>query len=485
MSRNPKSLAVRRQTDAPEFRTWFDGSKVVGPKGRPLPVYHGTSEDFEIFDGNRSDSQSRTGAPKGSFFFSSSPDIADSYAVAWQGDFSKQYKDGANLMPAYLSLKNPLKVDAKGENWQDIQYKGRFYDINELVAKAQREEYDGLIVRRVQDKGRGDVEADVATTYVAFKPSQIKSVTGNAGSFDPTNPDIRFSFAGPRSALADHCTLKAAQERLASGENAQEVRKEVGWFLGPDGKMRYEIDDSKACFATSVFFAGKFYPSRFLADARDRAQAGGVGTLGGVLEHPELFDAYPVLRSIRVVARIREGDEQGSFDGRKIDAQAPTKEQLMAVILHEVQHVIQVFEGFAMGGNSESARSAELQRMRIKRREINEAIIDLGRERGGMKPSDDFEYQRNVARHKELVAQRDSLDVQEQSLKHDLAPAANAYKRLAGEVEARNVMARKGMSSCERKEVSPQETADVREEDLLIVFDDSYRIYCVERGGGR
>lgn len=485
MSRNPKSMAVRGQTEAPAFRTWFGESKVMGPKGRPLPVFHGTSEDFEIFDGNRSDSQSRTGAPKGSFFFSSSPDIADSYAVAWQGDFTKQYMDGANLMPAYLSLKNPLKVDARGENWRDIQYKGRFYDINELVAKAQREEYDGLIVRRVQDKGLGDVEADVATTYVAFKPSQIKSVTGNAGSYDPSNPDIRFSFAGPRSALADHCTLKAAQERLACGENAQELRKEVGWFLGPDGKMRYEIDDSKACFATSVFFEGELYPSRFLADARDRAQAGGEGALGSVLEHPELFDAYPGLRDIEVVGRIREGAEQGSFDGQKIDAQAPTQEQLIAVILHEVQHAIQRFEGFAMGGNSESARAAELQIMRVKLREINETIIDLGRERSGMKSSDDVEYQRNVDRHKALVAQRDSLDVQEQSLKHDLAPAAKAYKRLAGEVEARNVMARRGMSSCSRKEVSPQETDDVREEDLLIVFEEPLRVACVERGRAR
>jgi hypothetical protein len=33
---------------------------------------------------------------------------------------------------------------------------------------------------------------------VAFRPEQIKSATGNIGTFDPTNPDIRFSVANPQ-----------------------------------------------------------------------------------------------------------------------------------------------------------------------------------------------------------------------------------------------------------------------------------------------
>lgn len=36
-------------------------------------------------------------------------------------------------------------------------------------------------------------EEYAADAYVAFRPEQIKSALGNVGSFDPTNPDIRFS----------------------------------------------------------------------------------------------------------------------------------------------------------------------------------------------------------------------------------------------------------------------------------------------------
>ena len=40
------------------FWNWFDGSKVVDEKGRPLVVYHGTKDTFDIFDyekGNKYD----------------------------------------------------------------------------------------------------------------------------------------------------------------------------------------------------------------------------------------------------------------------------------------------------------------------------------------------------------------------------------------------------------------------------------------------
>ena len=35
-----------------------------------------------------------------------------------------------------------------------------------------------------------------ATTYIVFKPNQIKSAIGNNGNFDTNNPDIRFAVGG-------------------------------------------------------------------------------------------------------------------------------------------------------------------------------------------------------------------------------------------------------------------------------------------------
>ncbi len=176
------------------FQKWFAGSKVARKDGSPIVVYHGTDKEFDSFDPSKSGSKSNTGTPQGSFYFTDKPDVANSYTVKYQGEWITEHFEGANVKPVFLSIKNPLKVSAKGESWRFIEYKGEVYDINELAEHAQRKKYDGLIVTRVADRGRGDVTSKSATTYIAFSPTQIKSAIGNEGTFDPANPDITKSF---------------------------------------------------------------------------------------------------------------------------------------------------------------------------------------------------------------------------------------------------------------------------------------------------
>jgi len=193
------------------FWEWFGGSKTTDGQGRPLVVYHGTgvsvgrrgefmSGDFDTFDAGLSGKSSKTGAPEGSFFFTDKADVASSYTVAWRGDFSEKLKDGANVMPVYITMRKPLKVNAKGENWREILYKGEYRDLNEIVQLAKDSgKYDGVIVAKVADKGVGVTTSKTATTYVAFNPTQIKSATGNTGQFSPDSDDIRFSRASGNS----------------------------------------------------------------------------------------------------------------------------------------------------------------------------------------------------------------------------------------------------------------------------------------------
>ena len=158
------------------LKKFAKGSKVIDDAGNPLTVYHGTSGGFNSFDPLMSNSSSKTGVPGSTFFFSSSPDVADSYAVKFQGDFSKEYKDFANIRPHHIALKKPLTVNAKGESWRDINYKGQFMDINELAQIAKDSgKYDGLIVKNVYDHGVGGIKRKPTTTYAVFDPSQIKS----------------------------------------------------------------------------------------------------------------------------------------------------------------------------------------------------------------------------------------------------------------------------------------------------------------------
>ncbi len=177
-------------TESDAFKNWFGDSKVVDAEGKPLVVYHGTASDVAAFDPSTSGTKSKTGAPEGTFFFTDKADVASSYTVAWQGDFSATPHEGANVMPVHISLRKPLKVNAKGENWREILYKGEYRDINEIAEMAKASgKYDGVIVSKVRDKGVGRTESKTATTYIAFNPTQIKSVF-NRGTFDPNDANI-------------------------------------------------------------------------------------------------------------------------------------------------------------------------------------------------------------------------------------------------------------------------------------------------------
>lgn len=186
-------------TETSSFSKWFGDSKVVDAQGKPLVVYHGTH-------------QARTKFTKAASFFTDSPANASQYAEdramhrgrgdSWFGGGSSGVS-GALIQPVYLSMAQPLIVDAQGQNWAAIQFEGEIVSTDQLVEIAKARGSDGLIVRNVVDTIRGTGEP--ATTYAVFRPEQIKSATGNRGTFDADNPDIRYSRAAV-SNLANRAT---------------------------------------------------------------------------------------------------------------------------------------------------------------------------------------------------------------------------------------------------------------------------------------
>lgn len=154
--------------DTPAFKRWFEGSKVVDEDGKPLVVYHGTGENFSVFEYNKFKSLGT--------WFAKQPELASQYSelVARQGK-------PPSVMPVYLSIKNPateedldeatkLAETEKGRDWSKINKRRR-----EIL---QAQGFDGVIL---------------SDAYVVFEPNQIKSATGNIGTFDVNNPDIRYS----------------------------------------------------------------------------------------------------------------------------------------------------------------------------------------------------------------------------------------------------------------------------------------------------
>jgi hypothetical protein len=181
MSRNPKVLG------SSAFKAWFAGSMVVDTCGQPLVVYHGTfCESILTFETDI------LGA-----FFSTDASVAEHYGRE------------NTIYPVYLAIHNPLIADARNSPWDEIEftpdmrvmakiagfkfegYEDGTIDADTLAKLARAAGHDGLIVRNVYESA-ADVVAD---EIVAFNPLQIKSSIGNLGTYDPQNPDIRFSFS--------------------------------------------------------------------------------------------------------------------------------------------------------------------------------------------------------------------------------------------------------------------------------------------------
>lgn len=151
-------------------------SKAIGPAtGEPFVVYHGTTREFDRFDSIRRGEKTGGADARAGFFFAENPNAADQFT--WEnGDKS------GSIMPVYLALRNPL-VSAHVLNGATATAAGR------IIEQAEAAGHDGVIFEN------SDMLGHTGRTFVVFHPEQIKSATGNRGSFDGKNPDIRFSRA--------------------------------------------------------------------------------------------------------------------------------------------------------------------------------------------------------------------------------------------------------------------------------------------------
>ncbi|WFS20658.1 hypothetical protein P9K38_10080 [Pseudomonas sp. 905_Psudmo1] len=149
-------------------------SKVTDGNGEPLVLYHGTAEQFTIFDQSRPGrSTGHTTAPLG-VFLTNDGTLAKAYA--------EKATDGmpglANVMPLFASIKKPYRMSVA-----ESQRLDSFEKAIEMRQRLEAEGYDGI---QLADTG----------TWVAFYNNQVKSATNNTGAFDQVDPDIRYRRAG-------------------------------------------------------------------------------------------------------------------------------------------------------------------------------------------------------------------------------------------------------------------------------------------------
>jgi len=186
------------QTETPQFKRWFGDSKVVDENGEPKIMYHGSNRsdggglslgDIEVFD--RLYTKKALGRKR-----------SIDQVGSWFSD--KPGQDGAGaygsdvLYPVFLSVKNPWRPRNGANSMIRLAARRSGIDPDQITAPIDPEPlrdwlkirgYDGIIFER------GEVDGLDSEVVVALEPEQIKSATGNIGTFDPANPDIRFSIA--------------------------------------------------------------------------------------------------------------------------------------------------------------------------------------------------------------------------------------------------------------------------------------------------
>ena len=99
------------------------------------------------------------------------------------------YAGGEYVYEVYLTIKNPLIIDAKDKKWDDIKTPYGT-TTREVVGYVDRKKYDGVIFNNIKDSWIDDVDyQDPSTVYVTFSSNQVKS-DENDGTWNVEDNDI-------------------------------------------------------------------------------------------------------------------------------------------------------------------------------------------------------------------------------------------------------------------------------------------------------
>lgn len=221
--------------------------------------------------------------------------------------------------------------------------------------------------------------------------------------------------------------LKAVYDRTEAGERTGEMRARVEQLADDVRQEAVRLGVPERILRGKPWF--RVHMELFERDAEDVADAAlRTVLLEDVLDFPELYEAYPQLRDYRVYGDMLGSTAyRGMYDGWNaiVLNDMLGEQEVLGTLLHEVQHAIQKIEGFARGGNEDYANEEALLLASVYPEKY-----------GWMLEKSPYEL----------------------------------YRRLAGEVEARNVQKRVGYSAVEREMLPFNSTMDVPAYETLVSF---------------
>ncbi len=290
--------------ELPWFKRWFGdwshekvnssrgptASQVVDEAGRPRVVYHATKNQFTRFEVGRETVNSGTFGPwdtnRHGLFFAEDASFAEEY-------IGKQ--PGAHVKPVYLNIRHPADLTGKADIASDLspfginarwvnQHLGTNAwemldgsDGKAFVSALREAGYDGAYM--VEEGADGKEHA----VWVALDPTQVKSATGNRGTFNPEDPDIlRASTEGePEQAKAgQRRQMRFTKKRWApwsnSGPETQgggkllREQKQPNTKVGERTMAEFLADAVSAMMIRTKSQLNKSTPGKYLGGVKDK-----------------------------------------------------------------------------------------------------------------------------------------------------------------------------------------------------------------------
>ncbi len=320
-------------------------------------------------------------------------------------------------------------------------------------------------------------------------------------------------FAGKKAKTADLKKAAIAEELMARGVSRDEIWKETGWFKDVDDQWKFEIEDSG--FSTLInqkksqikelennlfevlkregmdsdeFKEARAITQKMVEEINAPLINDRLTSLDKLIDGGEVFDAYPEIGKTNSAFDLGGKSGEGSYNAYNNTLRASgDPESIRSTALHETQHIIQENEGFARGGsparlegekielaseidwrNKQIAELTKQAKDTPKYKAIESRLIEALESGDEARISDLISDQNkylndfpHLSRHKEKVWELADK-------KDKIGDPYEAYQRLAGEAEARNVQARMNFTPEERAARAPWTTLDVPEDELIV-----------------
>lgn len=344
---------------------------------------------------------------------------------------------------------------------------------------------------------------------------------------DSETDEERFRFIGEIGAgnldKAEEATtrldnLSVARQMEGEGKDTKNIKYATGWERGADGKWRYETEDFEIDVSGLArknnlherlpwgkeldALSNKLFDGEVLTEAeelrfdelvtlsnglRKTYETTDVRYLDDYVKDSSLFVAYPKLREVQVEmynnpnSLIRATWYRDNNIIRVNEASLETG-NLRSILLHEVQHAIQNEEGFSRGGSPDVLYPFGSKNILSKIEEANRFIEKYG-DNFLVKARKDVDNEfsndaifiiKKIGRNKKKMSALDGRFALMQLYmdKANIRPlGVEGYKKLSGEVEARNVERRLNMTLEDRKKSLASETEDVSREDQIFLED--------------